>query len=73
MATSGADRVFLRKASGLIKTASVSDVFIYDIGLVSIGRYQASRSAAIEALIRAPRRRRKVWPPAHLVTPETHR
>ena len=37
MATSGADRVFLRKASGLIKTASVSDVFIYDIGLVSIG------------------------------------
>jgi len=37
MATSGTDRVFLRKASGLIKTASVTDVFIYDIGLVSIG------------------------------------
>lgn len=37
MATSGTDRVFLRKASGLIKTASTTDVFIYDIGLVSIG------------------------------------
>jgi amino acid transporter len=37
MATSGNERVFLRRASGLIKTASTSDVFIYDIGLVSIG------------------------------------
>jgi len=36
MATAS-DRVFLRKASGLIKTASNTDVFIYDIGLVSIG------------------------------------
>jgi APA family basic amino acid/polyamine antiporter len=31
------DRVFLRRASGLIKTASNTDVFIFDIGLVSIG------------------------------------
>ena len=31
------DRVFLRKASGLIKTASTTDVFIYNVGLVSIG------------------------------------
>lgn len=31
------ERVFLRKASGLIKSASNTDVFIYDIGLVSIG------------------------------------
>ena len=37
MATADGERVFLRKASGLIKTASTSDVFIYDIGLVSIG------------------------------------
>jgi APA family basic amino acid/polyamine antiporter len=37
MAVSGSERVFLRKASGLIKTASNTDVFIYDIGLVSIG------------------------------------
>jgi basic amino acid/polyamine antiporter, APA family len=35
--TATGDRVFLRKASGLIKTASNTDVFIYDIGLVSIG------------------------------------
>jgi len=35
--TVGGERVFLRKASGLIKTASNTDVFIYDIGLVSIG------------------------------------
>jgi amino acid transporter len=35
--TEGGERVFLRKASGLIKTASNTDVFIYDIGLVSIG------------------------------------
>lgn len=33
----GSERVFLRKASGLIKTASNTDVFIYDIGLVSVG------------------------------------
>jgi amino acid transporter len=38
MATTAAgERVFLRRASGLIKTASNTDVFIYDIGLVSIG------------------------------------
>ena len=37
MATTAGERVFLRKASGLIKTASNTDVFIYDIGLVSIG------------------------------------
>ena len=35
--TASGERVFLRKASGLIKTASNTDVFIYDIGLVSIG------------------------------------
>ncbi len=37
MTTAPDDRVFLRKASGLIKTASNTDVFIFDIGLVSIG------------------------------------
>src|ERR687888_1006280 len=37
MSTLAGDRVFLRKASGLIKSASNTDVFIYDIGLVSIG------------------------------------
>src|SRR6266436_3559703 len=31
--TTAADRVFLRKASGLIKTASNTDVFIFSIGL----------------------------------------
>jgi basic amino acid/polyamine antiporter, APA family len=31
------ERVFVRKASGLIKTASNTDVFIFDIGLVSVG------------------------------------
>jgi len=30
-------RIFLRKASGLIRTASEADTFIYDLGLVSIG------------------------------------
>ncbi len=38
--TSGAEtgeRVFVRKASGLIKSASNTDVFIFDIGLVSVG------------------------------------
>lgn len=37
MATETGERVFLRKASGLIKSASNTDVVIYDIGLVSIG------------------------------------
>jgi APA family basic amino acid/polyamine antiporter len=37
VATVAGERVFLRRASGLIKTASNTDVFIYDIGLVSIG------------------------------------
>src|SRR5215208_6870781 len=36
MTVSG-ERVFLRKASGLIKTASNADVFVFDIGLVSVG------------------------------------
>lgn len=31
------DRVFLRKASGLIKTATTADVFIFNVGLVSLG------------------------------------
>jgi APA family basic amino acid/polyamine antiporter len=35
--TDSGDRVFLRKASGLIKTASNTDVLIFDVGLVSIG------------------------------------
>ena len=38
--TGGAEtgqRVFVRKASGLIKSASNTDVFIFDIGLVSVG------------------------------------
>ncbi len=34
----GADkRIFLRKASGLIRTASLTDTFIYNLGVVSIG------------------------------------
>jgi amino acid transporter len=33
----GEKRIFLRKASGLIRTASGTDTFIYDLGLVSIG------------------------------------
>ncbi len=34
----GADkRIFLRKASGLIRTASLMDTFIYNVGVVSIG------------------------------------
>src|SRR5438552_15858322 len=37
MSSLGGERVFLRNASGLIKSASNTDVFIYDIGLVSIG------------------------------------
>ena len=36
--TSGSEqRVFLRKASGLIRTAGLLDVLIYDIGIVSVG------------------------------------
>jgi APA family basic amino acid/polyamine antiporter len=35
-ATTG-ERVFLRRASGLIKTAGAMDVFIFNVGLVSIG------------------------------------
>ena len=34
---SGEQRVFLRKASGLIRTAGLLDVLIYDIGIVSVG------------------------------------
>ena len=34
---SGEQRVLLRKASGLIRSASLTDVLIYDIGLVSLG------------------------------------
>jgi APA family basic amino acid/polyamine antiporter len=33
----GDKRIFLRKASGLIRTASGTDTYIYDLGLVSIG------------------------------------
>jgi APA family basic amino acid/polyamine antiporter len=33
----GAQRIFLRKASGLIRSASLTDVLIYDIGVVSVG------------------------------------
>lgn len=33
----GEKRIFLRKASGLIRTASPFDTFIYNIGLVSVG------------------------------------
>ncbi len=33
----GGQKVFLRKASGLIKSAGTLDVFIYDTGLVSVG------------------------------------
>jgi len=36
-APGGEKRVFLRKASGLIRTASLTDTLIYDIGLVSTG------------------------------------
>lgn len=34
---SGEQRIFLRKASGLIRTAGLWDVLIYDIGIVSVG------------------------------------
>jgi amino acid transporter len=33
----GEQRIFLRKASGLIRSASLTDVLIYDIGVVSVG------------------------------------
>jgi hypothetical protein len=33
----GEQRIFLRKASGLIRTASPFDTFVYNTGLVSIG------------------------------------
>lgn len=34
---SGEKRIFLRKASELIRTASGTDTFIYNLGVVSIG------------------------------------
>lgn len=34
---SGDKRIFLRKASGLIRTAGLADTFIYNLGVVSIG------------------------------------
>src|SRR5438270_12527669 len=37
MATNAPPSVFLRKASGLVKAASVWDVFIFNTGLISIG------------------------------------
>ena len=33
----GEQRIFLRKASGLIKTAGGLDIFIFNLGLVSVG------------------------------------
>jgi len=33
----GEKRIFLRKASGLIRTAGLTDTFIYNLGVVSIG------------------------------------
>ena len=43
MAEAGSEqRIFLRKASGLIRTASGMDTFIYNTGLVSIGLGVAS-------------------------------
>ena len=35
--TPGESRIFLRKASGLIRTAGTFDTFVYNIGLVSVG------------------------------------
>ena len=40
--SSGEQRIFLRKASGLIRTASGADTFIYNFGLVSVGLGVAS-------------------------------
>ena len=40
--SSGEQRIFLRKASGLIRTASGTDTFIYNFGLVSVGLGVAS-------------------------------
>jgi len=39
---SGSQRIFLRKASGLIRTAGGLDTFIYNLGLVSVGLGVAS-------------------------------
>ncbi|MDH3690245.1 MAG: amino acid permease [Gammaproteobacteria bacterium] len=36
-ATNGEQRIFLRKASGLVRTAGGLDTFIYNLGLVSVG------------------------------------
>ena len=38
----GEQRIFLRKASGLIRTAGGLDTFIYNLGLVSVGLGVAS-------------------------------
>ena len=38
----GGQRIFLRKASGLIRTAGTMDTFIYNLGLVSVGLGVAS-------------------------------
>jgi amino acid transporter len=40
--TGGEQRIFLRKASGLIKTAGGFDTFVYNLGLVSVGLGVAS-------------------------------
>lgn len=40
--TGGEQRIFLRKASGLIRTAGGLDTFIYNLGLVSVGLGVAS-------------------------------
>ena len=54
------DRVFLRKASGLIKTASNTDVFIYDIGLVSIGLGLGTGSGDDDRVVDARRKERAI-------------
>ncbi|MDQ4027634.1 MAG: hypothetical protein M3214_06220, partial [Actinomycetota bacterium] len=33
----GGEQVFTRRASGLIRTAGTYDVFIFNIGLISVG------------------------------------
>ena len=40
--TGGEQRIFLRRASGLIKTAGGYDTFVYNLGLVSVGLGVAS-------------------------------
>lgn len=40
--TGGENRIFVRKASGLIRTAGGGDTFIYNLGLVSVGLGVAS-------------------------------